>query len=81
MHGFAFNINTDLNFFNGIIPCGIKEKEVTSLSKELGNEISIQEVKEKLVNQFKIIFGYDDYQVIEREFYINNFEHLPLNKF
>ncbi|MBI5809551.1 MAG: lipoyl(octanoyl) transferase LipB [Ignavibacteriales bacterium] len=81
MHGFAFNINTDLNFFNGIIPCGIKEKGVTSLSKELGNEISIQEVKEKLVNQFKIIFGYDDYQVIEREFYINNFEHLPLNKF
>lgn len=81
MHGFAFNINTDLNFFNGIIPCGIKEKEVTSLSKELGKEISIQEVKEKLVNQFKIIFGYDDYQAIERELYINNFEHLPLNKF
>ncbi len=37
MHGFAFNINTDLNLFNGIIPCGISDKEVTSLQKELGS--------------------------------------------
>ena len=52
MHGFAFNVNTDLKLFNGIIPCGIQDKEVTSLSKELGKEINISEVKEKLLNNF-----------------------------
>ncbi len=59
MHGFAFNVNTDLNLFNGIIPCGINDKEVTSLQKELKKEIDINEVKEKVVNHFKNVFGYD----------------------
>ena len=48
MHGFAFNINTDLTYFDNIIPCGILEKEVTSLKKELGKEIDINEVKDRL---------------------------------
>jgi len=48
MHGLAFNINTDLSYFDHIVPCGIQGKGVTSLSKELGREISLEQVKEKL---------------------------------
>jgi len=59
MHGFAFNINTDLNLFNGIIPCGIQDKSVTSLKKELNREVVISEVKERIVKNFKEIFNYD----------------------
>lgn len=50
MHGFAFNVNTDLNYFNYINPCGFKDKGVTSLQKELGKTIPIDEVKTKLLN-------------------------------
>ncbi len=50
MHGFAFNINTDLNYFNYINPCGFVDKGVTSLQIELGREINIQEVKDILQN-------------------------------
>jgi len=56
MHGFAFNINTDLNYFNFIIPCGISDKTVTSLEKELGHPVDIDEVKEKLKRNFEIVF-------------------------
>ncbi|MBE0571405.1 MAG: lipoyl(octanoyl) transferase LipB [Ignavibacteriaceae bacterium] len=59
MHGFAFNVNTDLNLFNGIIPCGIQDKSVTSLSKELNSEISIQKVKDNLLNNFSNVFNYN----------------------
>ncbi len=48
MHGFALNINTDLSYFNHIIPCGIQGKKVTSLAKELGIEVPFEEVKGKL---------------------------------
>ena len=65
MHGFAFNVNTDLSLFNGIIPCGIQDKEVTSLEKELQKNISILEVKEKLVNYFKIVFEYNTININE----------------
>ncbi len=60
MHGFAFNINTDLAYFDGIIPCGIKDKEVTSLEKELGHTIELNEIKEKIINNFRDIFDYDE---------------------
>jgi lipoyl(octanoyl) transferase len=56
MHGFAFNINTDLNYFNYIIPCGIQNKKVTSLKEELGYEVPVQEVKEKLKRNFEKVF-------------------------
>lgn len=64
MHGFAFNINTDLDLFNGIIPCGIKEKEVTSLKKLLNKEIYIGEVKAKLLLRFMEHFNFTDKQEI-----------------
>jgi lipoyl(octanoyl) transferase len=59
MHGFAFNVNTDLELFNGIIPCGITDKDVTSLNRELKNKISLHEVKEKIIHHFDYLFKYD----------------------
>jgi lipoyl(octanoyl) transferase len=56
MHGFAFNVNTDLRYFDGIIPCGIKNKQVTSLARELGRLVDLAEVKEKLKNHFEDVF-------------------------
>ena len=56
MHGFAFNVNTDLDYFNFIIPCGINDKQVTSLQKELGRKVEMAEVKEKMKRNFEKIF-------------------------
>ena len=56
MHGFAFNINTDLAYFDYIVPCGIQGKGVTSLKAELKKEISLIEVKEKLAKHFQNLF-------------------------
>lgn len=56
MHGFAFNVNTDLSYFGNIIPCGIQNKQVTSLEKELGRKIPLEEVKEKLKRNFEKVF-------------------------
>mgnify|MGYP001947252343 CR=1 FL=1 len=57
MHGFALNVNTDLGYFDNMIPCGIKGKAVTSLNVELGKaEISMEEVKEKLFHHFLDLF-------------------------
>ncbi len=57
MHGFALNVNTDLGYFDNMIPCGIKDKAVTSLNVELGrSEIPLSEVKEKLLKHFLVLF-------------------------
>ena len=56
MHGFAFNVNTDLDYFSHIVPCGIVGKQVTSLQQELGKEISFEEVKEKVKKNFEKVF-------------------------
>jgi lipoyl(octanoyl) transferase len=56
-HGFAFNINTDLNYFNYIVPCGIVDKGVTSLQKELGHPVDVSEVKSLLKDAFQQVFG------------------------
>lgn len=59
MHGFALNVNTDLSYFNHIVPCGIQGKGVTSLEAELGREVSMAEVKEKLIRKFSELFGFE----------------------
>ena len=56
MHGFAFNVNTDLSYFNNIIPCGIGNKQVTSLEKELGKKLNFEEVKQKVRKSFEKVF-------------------------
>jgi len=48
MHGLAFNVNTDLSYFKNIVPCGIDDKDVTSMERELGHPLDLDEVKEKL---------------------------------
>ena len=58
MHGLALNVNTDLNYFNYINPCGFIDKGVTSLEKELGKEVDIQEVKTKIKHHFSRLFSY-----------------------
>jgi lipoyl(octanoyl) transferase len=56
MHGFALNVNTDLNYFKYIIPCGIKNKQVTSLQKELGRTVPMEEVKQLVKENFARVF-------------------------
>lgn len=60
LHGFAFNISTDISYFDAIIPCGIEDtdKSVTSLEKELGKKVLMNEVKDKLLKHFSDIFGF-----------------------
>jgi lipoyl(octanoyl) transferase len=57
MHGFAFNVNTDLTYFDHIVPCGIRDKNVTGLSKILGKTIDIDEVKLRIAHHFSEQFG------------------------
>jgi len=57
MHGLAFNINTDLSYFKNIVPCGIDDKEVTSLKRELNKDVNINEVKEILKHHISVLFG------------------------
>ena len=56
MHGFALNVNTDLSYFNHIIPCGIDDKSVTSMEKELGQILDFQVVSDKMLGHLKNIF-------------------------
>jgi lipoyl(octanoyl) transferase len=57
MHGFALNVNTDLSYFNNIIPCGIVNKQVTSIEKEVGHQVDFEEVKEKIKENFARVFN------------------------
>ncbi len=56
MHGFAFNVNADLSYFGNIVPCGIDDKDVTSMQRELGREVDINEVKDRLKNHLADLF-------------------------
>lgn len=56
MHGFALNVNTDLGYFNNIIPCGIQNKQVTSIERELGCPVDYAEAKEKVKKNFEKVF-------------------------
>jgi lipoyl(octanoyl) transferase len=55
-HGFALNVSTDLNYFQMIVPCGISDKGVTSLSLQVGRKIEIQEVAESAARHFGVVF-------------------------
>lgn len=59
MHGIGFNVNSNLNYFQNIVPCGIEDKAVTSMQQELGKAVDIQEVKEKLKVHLAQLFNYD----------------------
>lgn len=57
MHGWGFNVNSDLDYFNNIIPCGIQDKAVTSLKKELGQEVDMKQIKSQLKKNFSSLFS------------------------
>ncbi len=57
IHGFALNVNTDMRYFEYIIPCGITDKQVTSLKRELESEVDMEEVKNKIKKHFADVFG------------------------
>ena len=57
MHGFAFNVNSDLSYFNHIVPCGIDDKAVTSMAQELGKALIMEEVKQKLKGHIASLFS------------------------
>jgi lipoyl(octanoyl) transferase len=59
MHGIGFNINTDLSYFNHIVPCGIEDKAVTSLQQELGRAVDMNEVKTILLKKLAEQFGFN----------------------
>jgi lipoyl(octanoyl) transferase len=58
MHGIALNVNPDLSYFGNIVPCGIQDKAVTSMSAELGRQIDMNEVREVLSQQMASLFNY-----------------------
>ncbi len=57
MHGWAFNVNTNLDYFSKIVPCGIDDKAVTSMQQELGREVNMEEVKKLTAHYFEQEFG------------------------
>ena len=59
MHGLAYNVNTNLDYFSNIIPCGIQDKQVTSLQRELGHELNMEEVKLAVRKNFEKVFEVD----------------------
>lgn len=58
MHGFALNVNTNLGYFNHIVPCGIDDKAVTSMKQELGTEVNLDLIKKVLFGNLKNLFGF-----------------------
>lgn len=64
-HGFAFNVNTDLRYFDWIVPCGLRDKGVTSLQTLLGRRVEMDEVAEKTVCHFGRVFGLEMVQEVE----------------
>ncbi len=61
MHGFALNVNTDLGYFDNIIPCGIRGKAVASMHAELGKKVDENEVKQKILKHFKDLFKVEEW--------------------
>ena len=59
MHGLALNVNPDLSYFNNIVPCGITDKAVTSMEKELGIKVDFNQVKDILKENLSVVFDFD----------------------
>ena len=64
-HGFALNVNTDLRYFDWIVPCGLRDKGVTSLEKFLGRRIGMDDVAERVVRHFGEVFGLEMLEEVE----------------
>ena len=58
-HGFALNINTDMTYFDGIIPCGIRDRGVTSMAQVLGRPVDVGGVTERVIAHFGDVFGFE----------------------
>ena len=67
MHGFALNVNTDLSYFSNIIPCGILNKQVTSIEKEVGKKVDFEEAKEKIKKNFARVFNVEITSIHDRK--------------
>ena len=67
MHGLALNVNNDLSYFDKIIPCGIFHKGVTSMKNVLGKEIDMKILTEKVIDNFKVVFGIDNIEKVKLE--------------
>lgn len=79
MHGFALNVNTDVSYFDRIIPCGIFNKGVTSMERVLRRKVEVREVTEKLVNNFGQVFCVKPVRGLKEEL-INTQRHEPAEK-
>ncbi len=66
MHGIGFNVNTDLSFFSNIIPCGLDDKAVTSMKKELGREVDLEEVSDKLLSHLAELFDFKPSRILNK---------------
>jgi len=60
MHGIGFNVNSDLSYFNHIIPCGIDDKAVTSVQQEIGREVDMEEIKSILLKEMADLFNFQN---------------------
>lgn len=80
MHGFALNVNADLSYFNHIVPCGIGDKEVTSLQALLGRKVDKDEVKENLLTHFEEVFNIEIIKVGSLPELDNQFSYLGNGK-
>ena len=68
MHGFALNVNTDLSYFDRIIPCGIFHKGVTSLQNQVGHEVKLSDVEQSVIQNFESVFSLASHPMMLNEF-------------